>query len=296
MADGKQGRVFISCGQYSREEIKLGQDLAAAVDAETDFEGYFAQNQTSLEGLSRNILGALKSCVAFVAVLHHRGVVETPDGRHIRGSVWVEQEIAIAAFCKQALERDLEVALYAQKGIKREGIRDQLQLNPIEFDSESEVLTDFVARLRDGRFSPRRLPPPKEVDLQLSFKALSRGDGDLHLYLLQLTVTNSGTERLTDYWLELQFPKAVLKPIPTASRAWIFKETPTHVFLRVDRSALGADLYPGDPVETIRLEYFMDHNLYNDGSVLKQPVVALFASPGMTPKRIEKLFRELQEF
>jgi hypothetical protein len=82
MADGKQGRVFISCGQYSREEIKLGQDLAAAVDAETDFEGYFAQNQTSLEGLSRNILGALKSCVAFVAVLHHRGVV---DGRHIRG-------------------------------------------------------------------------------------------------------------------------------------------------------------------------------------------------------------------
>ena len=118
----------------------------------------------------------------------------------------------------------------------------------------------------------------------------------MHLYLLQLTVTNSGTERLTDYWLELQFPKAVLKPIPTASRAWIFKETPTHVFLRVDRSALGADLYPGDPVETIRLEYFMDHNLYNDGSVLKQPVVALFASPGMTPKRIEKLFRELQEF
>jgi hypothetical protein len=63
MMGEKQGRVFISCGQYSPEEITLGQKLAAAIDAETNFTGYFAQNQTSLEGLSRNILGALKSCV-----------------------------------------------------------------------------------------------------------------------------------------------------------------------------------------------------------------------------------------
>ena len=167
MTDGKQGLVFVSCGQYTPEEIKLGQDLAAAVEAETDFEGYFAQNQTSLEGLSRNIFGALKSCVAFVAVMHHRGKVETLHGIQARGSVWVEQEIAIAAFCKQALERDLEVAVYIQRGIKREGVRDQLHLNPIEFDSENEVLADFIARLRDGRFSPRRLSPPKEVDLRL---------------------------------------------------------------------------------------------------------------------------------
>jgi hypothetical protein len=296
MADGKQGRVFISCGQYSREEIKLGQDLAAAVDAETDFEGYFAQNQTSLEGLSRNILGALKSCVALVAVLHHRGAVETPAGRHIRGSVWVEQEIAIAAFCKQALERDLEVAVYAQKGVKREGIREQLQLNPFEFESEHEVLTDFVTRIKDGRFRPRRLPPPKEVDLQLSFKTLSRGNGDLHRYSLQLVVTNTGTERLTGYWIDLQFPKAVLTGDPTISGAIRYKDTPTHVFLRWVREVVGMDLYPGDPVEPITLEYHMDHNLYDDGSVLKQPVVAAFASPGMTTKRIEKPFRELQEF
>src|ERR1017187_6597923 len=68
MAGEKQGLVFISCGQFTPHEIKLGQDLAAAVNELTEFEGYFAQNQTSLEGLSRNIFGALNRCAAFVAV------------------------------------------------------------------------------------------------------------------------------------------------------------------------------------------------------------------------------------
>jgi hypothetical protein len=62
MADEKQGLVFISCGQYHPEEKKLGQDLAAAVSELTPFEGYFAENQNSLEGLSRNIFGALNRC------------------------------------------------------------------------------------------------------------------------------------------------------------------------------------------------------------------------------------------
>src|ERR1700733_3045918 len=133
MATDKRGLVFISCGQYRPEEIKLGQGLAAIVDELTEFTGYFAQNQTSLEGLSRNIFGALNRCSGLVAVLHPRGEVDTPSGGDKRGSVWVEQEIAIAAFLKQALERNLEVAVYIQRGIQREGVRDQLHLNPVEF-------------------------------------------------------------------------------------------------------------------------------------------------------------------
>ena len=129
MADERQGLVFISCGQYSVNEIKLGQDLAAAFDDLTGFKGYFAQNHSNVDGLSRSIFGALNSCAAFVAVMHYRGDVESPHGKHTRGSVWVEQEIAIAAFLKQALERNLEVVVYIQRGIKREGVRDQLHLS-----------------------------------------------------------------------------------------------------------------------------------------------------------------------
>ena len=55
----EEGLIFISCGQHRPDEIKLGEDLAAGVNELTPFEGYFAQNLTSLDGLSRNILGAL---------------------------------------------------------------------------------------------------------------------------------------------------------------------------------------------------------------------------------------------
>jgi len=168
MSDEKQGLVFISWGQYLPEEIKLGESLATAVTELTPFEGYFAQNVTSLEGLSRNIFGALDRCCGFVGVMHQRGEVPTPDGsKRIRGSVWVEQEIAIAAFLKQAHGRDIQVVVYAQRGISREGVRDQLHLNPIEFDGPDDVLSGFRERIADGRFNPVRLPAPKDVETAL---------------------------------------------------------------------------------------------------------------------------------
>ncbi len=147
--------VFISCGQYSEHEIALGRRLANIVDTELKpCKGYFADNQSSLEGLSKHILGALNRCVGFVAVMHHRGVVRTLKGEHIRASVWVEQELAIAAFIQQTLARSIAVAVYFQTGIRREGIRDQLILNPTEFNHEDEVEKDFINRIRLGTFKP----------------------------------------------------------------------------------------------------------------------------------------------
>ena len=80
-------------------------------------------------------------------VAHHRGSVSTPTGQVERGSLWVEQELAIAAFVQHVLKRDLQVVLYIQKGISREGIRQQLRLKPIEFESERDVVDDFAKRV-----------------------------------------------------------------------------------------------------------------------------------------------------
>jgi hypothetical protein len=69
--------------------------------------------------------------------MHHRGKIE---GRNtIRTSVWIEQEVAIATLMQQILGRPLHVALFIQHGIAIEGIRQQIQLNPIEFTSSDEV-------------------------------------------------------------------------------------------------------------------------------------------------------------
>ena len=102
--------------------------------------------------------GAVRSrsvwAVGFIAVMHDRGRVETPSGGHVRGSVWVEQEIAIAAFLAQAQGRSLPVLVYIQKGIAREGVRQQLRLKPVEFEGQDEILTDLRDQIIKRTFEP----------------------------------------------------------------------------------------------------------------------------------------------
>jgi hypothetical protein len=148
--------VFISCGQFTEEEISLGKALAATIDNLTPYRGYFAENQSGLESLSRHILDALNSCVGFVAVMHYRGTVEAFSKKHPRGSVWVEQEIAIAAFLSQAQGRDLRSAVYIQEGIALEGVRQQLLLGAVSFRDNAEVLENFCQLIKDGLFASRR--------------------------------------------------------------------------------------------------------------------------------------------
>jgi hypothetical protein len=153
---GSSGKrlVFISCGQYTDQERNLGKDLAAIVEELTPCEGYFADNQNSLLGLSQHIFGALNRAAGFIAVMHQRGRVETPSGGHIRGSVWVEQEIAIAAFLAQAQDKLLPTLVYIQKGIEREGVRQQLRLKPVEFETESQILADLREQITRRTFEP----------------------------------------------------------------------------------------------------------------------------------------------
>jgi hypothetical protein len=88
--------VFISCGQYSEEERALGKSAAELVRQCTPFDGYFAENQTTLATLTENVLTRLYESVGLIVIMHHRGTVETPRGRLTRASVWVEQEVAVA--------------------------------------------------------------------------------------------------------------------------------------------------------------------------------------------------------
>jgi hypothetical protein len=146
--------VFISCGQFTVEEKRLGNAVKAVIEGLTSCEGYFAENQNSLLGLSQHIFGALNRARGLVAIMHHRGRVETHSGEHVRGSVWVEQEIAISAFLAQAQGNEMPVLIYIQRGIKREGVREQLLLSPVEFETDEELLTDLRRQITTGAFAP----------------------------------------------------------------------------------------------------------------------------------------------
>ncbi len=90
--------VFISCGQRTAEEKDLGQAIVAEVDRLPGVTPYFAEAVSSVDGLTNHIFRALDRAVGFVCVLHRQGEVDLPSGRITRASVWIEQEIAIAAF------------------------------------------------------------------------------------------------------------------------------------------------------------------------------------------------------
>jgi hypothetical protein len=142
MAEGRK-TVFISCGQFTEEEKALGKEACELVKKLTPFEGYFAENQTTLKALSENILRRLYESVGLIVIMHHRGKIE---GRDItRASVWIEQEVAIATLMEQILGRPVHVALFVQRGTAIEGMRQQLQLNAAPFTTGEEV----IARLRE---------------------------------------------------------------------------------------------------------------------------------------------------
>jgi hypothetical protein len=131
--------VFISCGQFSDDERDLGKQACELVRELTPFEGYFAQNQTTLKALSENILSRLYESVALIVIMHHRGKIE---GHEInRASVWVEQEVAMATLMEQVLRRPLHAALFVQHGITLEGLRKYIQFNANEFTKSEEVIS-----------------------------------------------------------------------------------------------------------------------------------------------------------
>lgn len=138
------GLVFVSCGQVTPEEKKLGADVSELISTLTPYRPYFAENQTTLEGFTHNILGNLNKAIGFIAIMHPRGKVTLHDGKEeTRGSVWIEQEIAIAAFMAQILHHQMRIAAYIHTDIRREGMRDQLLLNAVPFSKDSYVIENL---------------------------------------------------------------------------------------------------------------------------------------------------------
>lgn len=115
--------IFISCGQFTDAERRLGKRIAEMVRELTDLEPFFAEEVQDLNGLDANILSALHNCVAFITVLHPRGEIKRPDGSVVvRASVWIEQEIAIATYIQRVENRKLPIIAFKHRAVGREGL------------------------------------------------------------------------------------------------------------------------------------------------------------------------------
>jgi hypothetical protein len=172
----------------------------------TPFKPFFAQEVQDLNGLDDNILQALRECVAFITVLHPRGAIARPDGPKLtRASVWIEQEIAIATYIQRTGTRSLPIIAFKHKSVGLEGIRTLLNLNPIEFTDEAEVLKELPKLLEKWN-------PITAADINLRLKSTPSPRRQPHpTSSIELILANDTTESIGDYEFELRVPAPLLK-------------------------------------------------------------------------------------
>lgn len=284
-------KIFISCGQRTEVEKALGIKIVELIEELTPFEPYFAEGQTTLEGLTKNIFGALNHAAGFIAVLHHRGVV-SPGG--IRASVWIEQEIAIAAFLQQILGRDLNVAAYLQPGIIVEGVRAQLLLNPIEFESNDDVINHLKRILPTWKI----LSEPDEfnpLNVTINYERINIRS-ERHDYRLVVLLSNIGTSPVSTYHIDFEFPAGMIENVQNLDHYVPNRATHDYSFFRVTQEAIG-EIFPGDSYAIMKIPYYVDDEIfYHRDSILKSIVKVSAYTEGYAPKVIEKSMAELQIF
>jgi len=228
--------IFISCGQFTDAERRLGRQISEMVSKLTDLEPFFAEEVQDLNGLDANILNALRNCIAFITVLHPRGEIKRPDGSTlVRGSVWIEQEIAIATYIQHVENRPLPIIAFKHKAVGREGIRDLLHLNPIEFTDENEVLAVLPKRLE--RWKSLR---PSGIELRLVSKIAGQQDGHI-IRRLAIGLVNETNQPIERYEIEIRLPSGILKhwstTYPTEDHR---KNSPGLRYFRFDQTGRGA--------------------------------------------------------
>src|SRR5262249_777699 len=146
-----------------------------------------------LNGLESNILGALRNCAAFITVMHPRGKIVRANGsEHVRASVWIEQEIAIATYIQRVEKRPLPVIAFVHESVGHEGIRDLLHLNPIPFSDESEILAALPLRLL-----PWKGLPATGIRIQLQSGRQTLQDGH-RVRQLVIRLVNDSSQRITE--------------------------------------------------------------------------------------------------
>jgi hypothetical protein len=123
-----------------------------------------------------------------------------------RASVWIEQEIGIAAYIMHVEKRHIPVIAFIHESVGREGMRDLLHLNPTTFSDEMEILAALPERLR--RWSD--LKPTGIVPLISATRPTPDRDGHRTGKLTFTLVNNTGL-RITQLSGTVRIPKGILK-------------------------------------------------------------------------------------
>jgi hypothetical protein len=142
------GKVFISCGQASREEKDAANNIASWFD-DQGFEPYVAIEVQSILDLNLGVINELKSSDYYLFINFRREKVFSDDGDFYRGSVYTNQELAIA----YTLGFDKMIFLN-QVDTRREGMFASIVSNTPEFKSFDDVLPTVIEAVDKAQWDP----------------------------------------------------------------------------------------------------------------------------------------------
>lgn len=157
--------------------------------------------------------------------------------------------------------------------------------------SESAALYEL-----EGMTSVSELGLENQIDLEIKYHKKSMGTYR-HDYLLEIKVTNLGSDTIKKYHLDLEFPAPVVEKNNVNKFLVNERCDGTTCFFRAIYPDETDAIYPGDTKSIMTFPYFIDNDLYmNRGGLLEQFVKGTFYRSGFDPLSIEKPFKELQFF
>jgi hypothetical protein len=252
-----KSHIFVSCGQRTEEEKRLGEAICRVIRDHGVFDCFFAEAQHNLNGLHENILDALAKSDGFITVMHRRGNVSYGPDKHEpldRCSVWIEQEIAVAAFIQHTTRKDLLTAAYIEKGVGHEGLRELLHLNPFEFSSNEEILADLKSRLNVWHKSSAN---DNMGELQLEvFPGYESG---VQVKKLTPILTYKGS-RANEYSCTLEIPELLLSFNTAINVLEVQRRQPGYRrFQATEKTKQGQPLFRDNPVKMLTQDVAIAH-------------------------------------
>jgi hypothetical protein len=163
--------------------------------------------------------------------------------------------------------------------------------NPTVTEALSADLGEALQLVLEEAGLPTDLLPPATIDLRFEDRDITQ---DRHAYRLPVYVTNTGEDVLAGWSVEVRFPRRLLEPRLSYP---IVRSDTRSVTMRRTEAEHSGPFYPGECKETVGIDYYMDHDLYDDRKQLfAEEVVATFYVGTKKVAQATRLVRDLQKF
>ena len=144
-----------------------------------------------------------------------------------------------------------------------------------------------------------RETPSPQLDVRLTHKLHYPYTGERHEYTLLIEIENKGPSKVSDFRVDVWFPKQFLDVVSYALEV-PQEETETHKLIRRSHVQFSnrdhGPLYTGDVRRDDLIEYSVTGERYHNAHLMDLPVRVIVFADGMDPIRVEKPLRSLQEF